>query len=129
MIYTQVFTEKPGYLLCVSDGTIDSVDTYIEWGKAAVSRALETGNFKILFDNRTLFLDLQSWDIALFAKFLDGMDYVSIGLRLAVLSNPANDEASHLVETALRKRSASYKRFKSQKEAVTWLDKKIADQF
>lgn len=122
MKYTQVFTETPGYLLCVSNGTINSVEAYVNWGEAAVSKALETGNFKILFDNRTLLLDLDSWEIDIFSKHLDEMDYVSIGLRLAVLSNPANEEISQQIELALTNRSASYKRFKSQEDAVKWLE-------
>ena len=62
MSYSQVFTEKDGYLLCISDGVIGDADVFIEWGVKTVAETVGTGNNKILLDNRTVRLELTPFD-------------------------------------------------------------------
>lgn len=121
MTYSQVFTEKKEYLLCVSDGTVADVERFIQWAMALVSKAKETGNSRVLIDNRTFVLELSSLDVITFAKYLEDLGAASFGLRLAALTSPLNIEISRLVETSLTNRSASYKIFQNSAEAVKWL--------
>ncbi|EGB13860.1 hypothetical protein DND132_0644 [Pseudodesulfovibrio mercurii] len=121
MAYTQIFTSKNEYLLCITDGVVDDAETFIEWALKLVAKAREARRTRILVDNRTLRLDLSPLDIITFANFLEDQGTAKLGLRLAVLSNPHNPETSRLVETALVNRSASYRSFRSQQEAQEWL--------
>ncbi|WP_281762352.1 hypothetical protein [Pseudodesulfovibrio nedwellii] len=121
MMYSQAFTEKKEYLLCVSDGTVADVEHFIEWAMSLVSKAKETGYSRLLIDNRTFVLELSSLDVITFAKYLEDMGAATFGLRLAALTSPMNVEISRLVETSLTNRSASYKIFQSLAEAKEWL--------
>lgn len=121
MDYTQIFTSKDEYLLCITDGAVSDAETFIEWGLQLLSKAWEARRTRILVDNRTFRLDLSPLDVITFANFMEDKDAAKLGLRLAVLSNPHNPEASRLVETALVNRSASYKSFQTQQEAQHWL--------
>jgi len=121
MTYSQVFTEKKEYLLCISDGRISDVGVFIEWAVALVSKAKATGYTRILIDNRTLTLELSPLDVITFAKYLEDMGAAQFGFRLAALTSPTNVEISRLVETSLTNRSASYKIFKNPAEAKKWL--------
>jgi hypothetical protein len=121
MAYSQIFTSKDEYLLCITDGEVFDAETFIEWGLKLVARARELRRTRLLVDNRTFRLDLSPLDVITFANFLEDKGAAKLGLRLAVLSNPHNPETSRLVETALVNRSASYKSFHSQEEAKEWL--------
>jgi len=121
MSYSQIFTSKEEYLLCITDGEVSDSVTFIEWGVKLVSRAREARRTKVLVDNRTFRLRLSSLDIITFANFMEEKGAAKLGLRLAVLSNPHNPENSRMVETALVNRSASYKSFSNQVEAKEWL--------
>ena len=120
--YSQIFTDERCYLLCITDGTVASVESFIEWAVAVIGKARETNHTKILIDNRTFELRLSSMDVVTFASYLEEMNAASLGLRLAVTSSPKNPEISRMVETALTNRSASYRSFRNQKEAMDWLE-------
>ena len=119
--YDIVFFYESGYVLCVTDGSVNSADEYISWGLEVTAKAKEAGCTRFLFDNRTFSLNLSPLDIVLFAKKYEELNMAQFGFRMAVLSNPKNPEVSRLVETTLINRSASYKRFNTQAEALTWL--------
>lgn len=121
MAYTQIYTDKGAYLLCITDGMVDNAESFIEWGLSVMGRAREMGHTRVLFDNRTFRLYLTPLDVITFASHLEKIGAARMGFRMAVLSNPANLETSRLVETALVNRSGSYKGFRSQKEAKEWL--------
>ena len=121
MAYSQIFTSKDEYLLCITDGEVSDSDAFIEWGLKLVAKAKETRHTKVLVDNRTFRLNLSPLDVITFANFMENMGAAKLGLRMAVLSNPHNLEESRLVETALVNRSASYKSFRSQQDAQEWL--------
>ena len=121
MPYRIVFSEESNYLLCITDGTVEDAEEYIAWGLESLKKTIDTGHKKILYDNRTFKLNLVPLDIVLFAKQYEEMDVAQLGLRMAVVSNPKNPEVSRLVETTLTNRSAAYKTFGSQAEALTWL--------
>ncbi|WFS61083.1 hypothetical protein LF599_10375 [Pseudodesulfovibrio thermohalotolerans] len=121
MTYTQIFTIKDSYLLCITDGEVSDVETFIEWGLKLVDKTRHCQRTRVLVDNRTFRLTLSPLDIITFANFMEDQGVAKLGLRLAVLSNPYNPESSRLVETALVNRSASYKGFQSQRGAQEWL--------
>lgn len=121
MPFNIVFSNETEYLLCISDGSVDDAEEYINWGMQAVKKAKEFGHTRILFDNRTFSLNLSSLDVVTFANKYEEMNIPLLGLRMAVLSNPKNHEVSRLIETTLTNRSATYQRFGSQAEAVGWL--------
>lgn len=121
MAYTQIFTSKDAYLLCITDGVVGDAGTFIEWGLRLLTKAREVRRTRLLVDNRTFSLELSPLDVITFANFMEDRDAAKLGLRLAVLSNPHNPETSRLVETALVNRSASYRSFRSQQEAQHWL--------
>ena len=121
MSYSLIFTEKPEYLLCITDGKVSDTDSFIEWAMIAMARAEELGYARVLFDNRTFKLDLTPFEVISFAKHLEDMGAAKLGFRMAVVSCPENLETSHIVETALVNRSGTYKSFRNQKEAKEWL--------
>lgn len=121
MSYSQVFTDETLYLLCITHGTVDNAEAFVEWAVGVIGKARETGHTRILMDNRTFELHLSPLDVVTFASRLEAMNANSLGLRLAVVSSPANPEISRLVETSLINRSASYKSFRNQQEALDWL--------
>ncbi|MGE4421323.1 MAG: hypothetical protein AB7D39_03425 [Pseudodesulfovibrio sp.] len=121
MAYSQIFTVKEEYLLCITDGDVSDVETFIEWGLKLVAKAREVRRTRVLVDNRTFLLKLSPLDVITFANFMEDKGAAKLGLRMAVLSNPHNPETSRLVETALVNRSASYKSFRNQEEAKEWL--------
>jgi hypothetical protein len=121
MAYSQIFTIKEAYLLCITDGDVADAEPFIEWGLKLVAKAREGRRTRMLVDNRTFLLKLSPLDVIAFANFMEDKGAAKLGLRMAVLSNPHNLETSRLVETALVNRSASYKSFHSQEEAKEWL--------
>ena len=121
MQYRIVFSEESNHLLCITDGSVNSAEEYIAWGLETLKKARETGHKKILYDNRTFRLNLTPLDTVLFAKRYEDLNVAQFGLRMAVLSNPKNPEISRLIETTLTNRSASYKTFATQADALTWL--------
>lgn len=121
MSFTQVFLEEKEYLLCISDGDIPNVETYIQWAMEVIGKAKERRHNRILMDNRTLRLRLTQLDVVTFADYLEKMEAHKMGFRLAVLSNRANLDVSRMVETALVNRSGSYKSFQEKTEALAWL--------
>jgi len=121
MAYSQIFTSKDEYLLCITDGEVSDGEAFIQWALKLVARARKENRTRVLVDNRTFRLDLSPLDVITFANFLEDRGAAKLGLRLAVLSNPRNPDTSRMVETAMVNRSASYKSFRSQKEAQEWL--------
>ncbi|AMK11636.1 MAG: hypothetical protein AB7E51_03030 [Pseudodesulfovibrio sp.] len=121
MTYSQIFTVKDGYLLCITDGEVLDSESFIRWGLALVAKAQETRASKVLVDNRTFKLRLTPLDVITFADHMEKIGGNRLGLRLAVISCVQNLDVSRLVETALVNRSASYKSFLNQKEAQEWL--------
>ena len=121
MAFNTVFSEEPGYLLCLTDGSVGDAESFISWGMKVIQKAVETGLSRILFDNRTFALSLSSLDIVLFAKKYEELNVALLGLRMAVLSNPLNAELVRLLETSLTNRSAVLKRFQTRPEALHWL--------
>lgn len=121
MPYTIVYSDETDYLLCITDGSVDSAEDYISWGLEAVGKAQAMGHTKLLFDNRTFRLNLAPYDVVIFANKYEEMNIAQLGLRMAVLSNPKNPDESRLIETTLRNRSATYKRFNTQADAIGWL--------
>ena len=121
MAYTQVFTDRKDYLLCITDGKIDSLDALFNWAKSIIDKTRETGHRKLLFDNRTCRLELTSLDVVTFATQLEVIDIMKSGYRLAAIPSPHNPDVSRMVETALINRSVSYKMFASQEAAKEWL--------
>jgi hypothetical protein len=121
MAYSQIFTSKDEYLLCITDGEVSDAETFIQWALKLVARARKERRTRVLVDNRTFCLELSPLDVITFANFLEDKGAAKLGLRLAVLPNPRNPDTSRMVETALVNRSASYKSFRSQKEAQEWL--------
>lgn len=119
--YRIVFSDESSYLLCITDGSVNDAEEYISWGLDTLGKAKETGHRKLLYDNRTFNLNLTPLDTVLFAKRYESLDVAQLGLRMAVLSNPKNPDISRLVETTLVNRSAAYKRFDTQAEALNWL--------
>ena len=116
-----VFSNEVGYLLCITDGSADDAEEYISWGLDLITKVQEVGHSRLLLDNRTFSLNLSPLDIVLFANKYEEMDVSQLGLRMAVLSNPKNPEVSRLIETTLTNRSAAYKRFETQADAIGWL--------
>ncbi len=121
MTYQHQFIDKDDYLLCNSQGEILDSDCFLKWAKQVMTVASELGHTKILFDNRSLNLNLASLDVVTFAKELEEMGAALLGLRMAVASSSDNYETSRLVETSLTNRSASYKSFSELSEAKEWL--------
>jgi len=121
MPYNTVFFDKQNHLLCISEGDITSLDEYIAWAIEVVDKCKETGRFVVLVDNRTLVLKLTMHEIASFADKLETFGAAQLKLKVAVISCPDNLELSKSVETSLLDRSADYKSFKSQKDAMEWL--------
>ncbi|WP_316900239.1 hypothetical protein [Pseudodesulfovibrio indicus] len=121
MTYSQIFTAKDGYLLCITDGEVSDSESFIRWGMALVTKAQENRASKVLVDNRTFKLRLTPLDVITFADHMEKIGGNRLGLRLAVVSCVHNLDVSRLVETALVNRSASYKSFLNQKEAQEWL--------
>jgi len=121
MSYSLVTTDVDSHLLCVTDGQVNDADALIEWALDVVSKAQESGVRKLLLDNRTFALNLSPLDVVTFANSLEKMDAAQLGFRMAVLSSPGNKEISHLVETTLTNRSASYKMHSNLNDAKKWL--------
>lgn len=109
------------YLLCITDGQVGELDMFMEWAGTVLDKARTTDHKQILIDNRTFELQLSPMDVVAFATHMEETGTVRQGFRLAVLSCPKNLDVSRLVETALINRSASYKSFRTQKEAMGWL--------
>lgn len=120
--FTQTFTQKPTYVLCVTQGAVRNSDEFIAWGEGVIANALTMGCRKVLLDNRDFRLEISTLDVITFASHLENQDAAQIGLRLAVLSSPLNPEISRVVETSMTNRSAAYRRFNSPEEAKEWLD-------
>jgi hypothetical protein len=121
MSYNTVFFDKQNHLLCISEGEISSLDDYIAWAIAVIDKCKEAGLFVVLIDNRTLVFKLTLHEIASFADRLETFGAAPLSLKVAVISCPDNLELSKSVEISLLNRSADYKSFKSQKEAMEWL--------
>lgn len=121
MTYTQIFTVKDDYLLCITDGEVSDSESFIRWGVALVVKTQEIGSTRVLVDNRTFLLNLTPLDVITFADHMEQLGGNRLGLRLAVVSCVQNLDVSRLVETALINRSATYKSFLNQKEAQQWL--------
>ena len=97
------------------------IHSLIEWGEGVLASIRATGHRKILFDNREFNLKLSTWDIIAFAERLGDQGVAYHRLRLAVLSSPYNPEMSRMAETSMTNRSATYMRFDTEEEALTWL--------
>ncbi|MGL1863421.1 MAG: hypothetical protein OCC46_12925 [Pseudodesulfovibrio sp.] len=121
MPYSVVTTHKQDHLLHVTDGNVQSADEFFEWALAVVTKALEVGQTKLLCDNRTFSLQISQFDVIECLKRLEEMEAPKFGLRFAVLSSREHPEISRFVETSFTNRSASYKRFGNQKDALEWL--------
>ena len=93
----------------------------MEWSSAAISKARELGRNKILFDNRTLDVEVAQYDVIAVADRLADMGVQNMGLRFAVLSSRKTLDISNVIETVFTNRSAVYRRFESQKAALEWL--------
>jgi len=109
------------YLLYVTDGNIQNADEFWEWSTAVVIKAQDLGHTRLLFDNRTCSLEITQHDVITISERWAGMNAPTLGLRYAVISSRGNPEISKFIETSFTNRSAAYKRFDSQKDALEWL--------
>lgn len=121
MAFNIVYFDKKTHLLCVTDGKVSNVDEYLAWAMEIVAKAKSSGHKVLLMDNRTFSLELTPLDVVSFADKLDEMGAARLGLRIGVVSNPGNPEVSRLVETSLVNRSATYRSFRNQADAMEWL--------
>lgn len=121
MPYSIVFLEKSSHLLCVSDGTVTGLEEYVAWGIEIISRVKESKQRVLLLDNRTLHLDVTTYDVIVFAEMVGSLGVPLMGLKIGVISASDNKEVSKMVETALVNRSAVYRSFDCQKDAHDWL--------
>jgi len=121
MAYNIVYFDKKTHLLCVTDGKVSNVKEYLAWAMDIIAKAKSSGHKVLLMDNRTFTLELTPLDVVSFADKLDEMGAAKLGFRIGVVSNPGNPEVSRLVETSLVNRSATYRSFKNQTEAMEWL--------
>lgn len=122
MSYSIVSFEKGSHLLCVTDGNVSTVEEYLAWALEVISKVQKSGCKILLLDNRTFSLQLTAHDVVVFADELEKMGAAKLGLRIAVISNADNLDISRLVETSLVNRSATYKSFRSQADAMKWLN-------
>lgn len=121
MPFTQIATDKDDYMIFIGDGSIRNAEEFFEWCATSIKKAQECGHSRLLYDNRTLQLDLSQHDIMTVGDLLLEMGVPSLGLRFAVLSSVNTAAASQGVDTAFANRSVTYKRFDSQKDALKWL--------
>ena len=121
MPYTQIATDEHDYILIIGDGSIQSGEDLFEWSMSAIRKAQDLGRTRLLFDNRTLTVEVTQYDAIEAANRLADMDIQKMGLRFAVLSSRKTLPISSVVETAFVNRSAVYRRFDSKKDALEWL--------
>lgn len=121
MSYKQVFTDKEDYLLCVTEGVADDVESLVAWTDSVLGRAEEAGRTNILCDNRMFHLKMTLSDVTSFTDRIPVVDAVKAGLRMACVPSPCNPDLSRVAETFLTNRSASYKVFHSRVAAREWL--------
>lgn len=121
MSYSLVVTDKGDYLLFITDGSVHSAEDFWEWSMSIVTKAQEFGKTKLLFDNRTFLLDITQYDVLTVVDRWVEMDAPSLGLKFAVISSRKSPEISRFIETSFTNRSAAYKRFSHQTEALGWL--------
>jgi len=121
MPFTQVVTATRDYLLFIGDGSILNAEELLEWCMAAVDKARESGHKKLLFDNRTLTLEMTQHDVLMASNRMAELNVQLLGFRFAVVSSAKNPERSTFIETAFVNRSATYKNFDTQKDALEWL--------
>jgi len=121
MAITQVVTNKPDYLLLIDDGRIRNKQEFLELCIDAITKALQHGQKRLLLDNRTLSIELTRPEVLEVADQLEGMSAHELGFRFAVISSRKSSKIARFVEMAFANRSAMYKRFESQREALSWL--------
>jgi hypothetical protein len=121
MAITQVITNKPDYLLLIDDGRISNKQEFLDLCIDAITKALQHGQKRLLLDNRTLSIELTRPEVLEVADQLKEMNAQELGFRFAVISSRGSSRIARFVETSFTARSAIYKRFESQREALSWL--------
>ena len=121
MPFAQIATKKEDHILFKGDGSLKEPEEFIQWCMMSISMAQESGQSRLLYDNRTLQLDLTQHDITTVSEQLADDGIQLLGLRFAVVSSVKTLAVAKLIETAFANRSAAYKIFDTQKKALEWL--------
>ena len=121
MPYSQIATVRPEYMLFIGDGSLKDAEEFFEWCMTSIKKAQEHGLNRLLYDNRTLLVEMAQHDVMVVSDRLADMDVQLLGFRFAVVSSRETLELSRFVETTFTNRSATYKTFGSQEEALKWL--------
>lgn len=121
MPFTLVFIDKHDHLLLIGDGCLRNEEEYLDWCVISVKKAKELNHNRLLFDNRTLSLELTQYEALEVADRLVEMGSQKLGFRVAVLSCKKTMDIAQFVETSFINRSLVYKSFDSQEEALKWL--------
>lgn len=121
MPFTQIATEKKDHMFFIGDGSIRDQEEFFQWCVASIGKARDSGHTRLLYDNRTLSLEMTQHDIMVVSEQLLDLGIPVMGLRFAVVSSARTSDVADSVETAFANRSAAYRRFDSQEEALEWL--------
>jgi len=121
MPFTQIVTEQMDHILFIGNGSIRNQEEFYQWCVESIEKAKATGHTRLLYDNRALFLEMTQHDITMVSEQMLDLGIPLMGLRFAVVSSSKTFDVARSVETAFANRSAAYRRFDSQEEALEWL--------
>lgn len=121
MSFSYTLTDLDGYLLCTMSGSIEDAEAMISCGSSVVPETKKRGHSNLLLDDRALKMSLSPLDITIFANHMEGINFARMGLRIAVIFPPENEEIIRFFETTLTNRSVSFRVFRNIKNAEAWL--------
>jgi len=121
MPYSLITTDKQDYLLFITNGSIQSADEFWDFLKDVATQGIEKKYNRLLFDHRTLYLQITQYDALMCVEKLLNVGIPIQGFRTAMITSKNSLEVGKFVETALTNRSVTYKRFETRKDALDWL--------
>ena len=121
MPFTQTATENGDHILFEGDGTLRDSEELFQWCAMSIKKARFCGHTRLLYDNRTLRLEVSQHDVMTVGEQLAEVGVQLMGFRFAVVSSAETADVAKFIETAFANRSAAYRRFDSREEALRWL--------
>jgi len=121
MSYEYTITPQDGYLLYITSGVLDDVESLLACTGIALQEAMAK-ECNLLIDDRRLTINLSNLDATLTGEHLAEIDLQVMGIRIASVQSPENMELGRMFETVLTNRSLVFKVFEDRESAINWLN-------
>ncbi|MGL1861453.1 MAG: hypothetical protein OCC46_02895 [Pseudodesulfovibrio sp.] len=121
MTYSLAFVVQERWLSVTARGAVQSVETFSEKAATVVQHIMKSGKKRIFLDDRCLDVALDAHDVTVIAKQLEQKSVPTMGLRLACIPKPGNEEIYRTIETIYQNRSFNFRVFSDEESAFDWL--------